>query len=196
MELNDTEKKIWERVSSMLEDEKVASPDHVERMTEWCQKLGPAEGADMEALVAGALVHDIGVLYDRKKHYTAGKPVAEDILRDAGLKEDKVGKALHVLESHSRYGGPVPASIEGKVGQDSDALEYIGAIGILRAVIRGLTDGSYNGRIKDFPDYLRNMLGKVQDTFHTKEAETLGRQRIEYMYKFLDRIESELKGDL
>jgi uncharacterized protein len=196
MKLNDVEKKIWERVSSDLKDERVASTDHIERMTTWCQRLGPAEEADMAILIAGALVHDIGVLHDRKNHYLAGKPVAGGILRDAGLPEDKIEPALHVLESHSRYGGPEPATIEAQVGQDADALEYIGAIGILRAVIRGLTDGSYNARISDFPDYLRNLLQKVEGTFHTEEAERIGTERIEYMRQFLKRLELELNYEV
>ncbi|MFZ7126465.1 MAG: HD domain-containing protein [Desulfobacterales bacterium] len=196
MKLNDLERKIWQRVSSELKDEVVASPDHVERMTTWCQKLGPAEGADMQSLVAGALVHDIGVLHDRKLHFTAGRPFAEEILREAGLPEEEIEAALHVLETHSRYGGPDPETVEARVGQDADALEYIGAIGILRAVIRGMTDGSFNGRISDFPDYLRNLLKKVEGTFHTDAARKIGTQRIEYMHRFLERIESELDGEV
>lgn len=196
MNLNEVEKNIWERVASDLVNERVASPDHVERMTTWCQALGPAEGADMTSLVAGALVHDIGVLHNRKNHYIAGKPAAADILRDAGLPEEKIEPALHVLESHSRYGGPAPETTEARVGQDADALEYIGAIGIIRAVIRGLTDGSYNARICDFPDYLRNLLGKVEGTFHTEAARKLGTERIEYMRRFLKRIEMELEGEV
>ncbi|RJQ80167.1 MAG: HD domain-containing protein [Desulfobacteraceae bacterium] len=196
MKLNELEQKIWQRISSDLSKEVVASPDHVERMTGWCRKLGPAEGADMQSLVAGALVHDIGVLHDRKYHYVVGRPFAVEILRDAGLPEEKIEPALHVLESHSRYGGPNPESIEARVGQDADALEYIGAIGILRAVVRGMTDGSFNGRISDFPDYLKNLLKKVEGTFHTEAARKIGTQRIEYMRRFLERIESELAGEV
>jgi hypothetical protein len=72
MELNKSQKLIWDRVCEDLDQEPVASPDHVERMTTWCQKLGSAQGADLETLVAGALVHDIGVPADRKNHFING----------------------------------------------------------------------------------------------------------------------------
>lgn len=195
MNLNTVEQRIWKQVSDILENEPVASLDHVQRMTDWCQKIGPEQGADMESLVAGALVHDVGVLTDRKMHYFTGKLVAEKILRNADFLVEKIPEVLHVLESHSRYGGPDPTSVEAKVGQDADALEYIGAIGILRAVVRGMTDGSFKGRISDFPDYLRNLLKNVEGTFHTEAARQIGMQRIAYMRRFLERIEAELGGE-
>jgi uncharacterized protein len=196
MKLNETEKQIHQTVTEELSIEKVASPDHVERMTGWCQKIGPSVGADMETLVAGALVHDIGVLLDRKKHFIAGKEKAREILQEAGFPAEKIEDSLHVLESHSRYGGPQPETIEAKVGQDADALEYIGAIGVLRAVVRGLTDGSFSGRISDFPEYLRNLLTKVEGTFHTDMARRIGTERIAYMHTFLGYIEKELRGEI
>jgi hypothetical protein len=81
------------------------------------------------------------------------------------------------------------------VGQDADALEYIGAIGILRAVVRGLNDGSFSGKISDFPEYLRSVLAKVEGTFHTGKAEELGQSRLKYMRSFLERIEQELQNE-
>jgi uncharacterized protein len=192
MELNEFQEKIWHFVKSDLSNEPVASVDHVERMTTWCQKLGPLRGADMDILVAGALVHDIGVVINRKDHYMVGRDRAKEILKEVGFPEDKIDGALHVLKTHSRYGGPEPQTTEAEVGQDADALEYIGAIGILRALIRGLNDGSFDGKISSFPDYLRSILSKVEDTFHTEEAESIGRSRIEYMESFLERIEKDL----
>ena len=81
------------------------------------------------------------------------------------------------------------------MAQDADALEYIGAIGILRALVRGLNDGSFNGRISDFPEFLQSILAKVENTFHTKEAEAIGRSRLEYMKIFIERVEKELKSE-
>ena len=192
MELNKLQQKIWHFVESDLSNEPVASTDHVERMTTWCQKLGPLRGADMDILVAGALLHDIGVVINRKDHYIVGRDRAKAILQEVDFPEENIDAAIHVLETHSRYGGPEPQTTEAEVGQDADALEYIGAIGILRALIRGLNDGSFDGKISSFPDYLRSILSKVEGTFHTKEAERIGKSRIEYMQRFLERIEKEL----
>ncbi len=194
MELSEIQEKIWSHAKSDLAEEPVASTDHVERMTAWCQELGPEVGADMEVLVAGALLHDVGVVIDRKRHFVVGCHRAAEILKEAGFPQEKIDAALHVLEAHSRYGGaPAPETAEARVGQDADALEYIGAIGIIRAVIRGLNDGSFDGKISGFPKYLRSVLAKVEGTFHTEKAGELGRSRVEYMRTFLERIEKELR---
>jgi uncharacterized protein len=195
MQLSKEQEKIWEAVTSDLADEPVASTDHVERMVSWCQKIGPSKGADMDILTPGALLHDVGVVINRKEHYAVGRTRAAEILKSVGFPEERTPAVLHVLEAHSRYGGPKAETVEAKVGQDADALEYIGAIGILRAVVRGLNDGSFNGKIKNFPDYLRSILAKVEGTFHTQEAEDMGRSRIEYMRGFLDRLERELEAE-
>jgi uncharacterized protein len=195
MKLSTQQQKIWDQVKQTLASEPVASVDHVERMTTWCQKLGEAAGANMDVLTAGALLHDVGVTVNRKLHYKVGRQRAAEILKEVGFPEEMAEEALHVLESHSRYGGPDPRTLEAKVGQDADALEYIGAIGILRAVVRGLNDGSFDGKIDSFPDYLRSILAKVEGTFHTKQAAAFGRPRLAYMKSFLEHIEKELKGE-
>jgi len=192
MKLNEIQERIWEIVKEDLAEEPVASVDHVERMVTWCQKIGPAEGADLDALIYGALVHDVGVLTDRKMHYIVGRDRALEIFQKVCVPQEKIEAALHVLETHSRYGGDSPQTIEAKVGQDSDALEYIGAIGIIRMVVRGMTDGSFNGRASDFPAYMRSILAKVENTFHTRKAQEIGARRFEFMYRFLDHMEKEL----
>lgn len=196
MELNDLQNRVWSRVQAQLADEQVASPDHVERMTTWCQKLGQNLNIDLEALTAGALVHDIGVTIDRKTHYSAGLDLARQILTENGLEQEKVDPALHVMQAHSRYGGPEPETAEAQIAQDADALEYIGAIGIVRAVVRGLNDGSFSGKAADFPQYLRELLSKVSSSFHTQEAEQYGHSRIAYMHSFLEQMEKELKFEV
>ena len=49
--------------------EQFAGTDHLERAYEWCQKIGRGRNADMEILLTAALLHDIGLPIDRKKHY-------------------------------------------------------------------------------------------------------------------------------
>ena len=196
MELNAVQKRIWSAVQERLADEQVASPDHVQRMTTWCQKLARDRKVDTEALTAGALVHDIGVTIDRKTHYTAGLDLARDILTRSDLEQEKIQPALHVMETHSRYGGPEPKTPEAQIAQDADALEYIGAVGILRAVIRGLNDKSFDGNINSFPEYLNSLLYRVSSSLHTQKAQDYAKKRIEFMESFLEQLEKEVNFEV
>lgn len=187
---------IWSRVKELLSQERVASPDHVDRMACWCGRLGRTVGADMEVLLAGALIHDVGVTVNRKLHFTAGKELAREILTGSGLPEEALQRALHVMECHSRYGGPEPKTLEAQVARDADAIEYLGAIGIVRAVVRGLTDGSFSGRAEDFPEFLRKVMGKLKSTFQIDGARVIGEERLRFMEEFLKRMELELSFQL
>jgi len=48
-------------------------------------KAGEDAGANMDVLIAGALLHDVGVTVDRKLHYTVGRQRAGEILREVGF---------------------------------------------------------------------------------------------------------------
>lgn len=168
----------------------------VERMVTWSEKLGAPPGGGPRGSNRRRFVHDIGVDIDSKTHYTACQTWAREILPSAGLPAEKIDTALELMGSHSRYGGSELSSLEAKVGRDADALEYIGAIGKVRAIVRSMADGSYTGKARDFPVSLENLLGKREGSFRTDEAEDMGAERISYMRSFLERIEQELRfGD-
>jgi len=141
----------WARVREFtkkeMADEKIAGTDHLKRAYEWCKKVGRARGADMEILLTAALLHDIGVPIDRKKHYEAALPKARAFLGDLGFKEDEIRKILHIIEAHSRYGGPDPQTLEAKILQDVDAIEYVGAVRLARSIVRALHEGSFEGKV-------------------------------------------------
>lgn len=196
-ELSDrVRRRIWDKVKQILSGERVASPDHIQRMTRWCEILGPKIGADMQTLVAGALIHDLGVTVDRRRHYIAGKELGREVLLEAGLPEGALEGALHVMECHSRYGGPEPKTVEARVARDADALEYLGAIGIVRAVVRGLTDGSFSGKAEDFPEFLFRLIESLRGTFQLEDTRKIGEERIRFMEQFLCRIKEELSFKL
>jgi uncharacterized protein len=75
--------------------------------------------------------------------------MARGILSQLGFTEDEIEPIAHVIEAHSRYGGPDPQTIEAKILQDADAVEYVGAIGLARAFPRTLESGDYSGDVEE-----------------------------------------------
>lgn len=183
---------IWQTVKDLLAEEPIATPGHVRRMTEWSERVGTEVGADLEVLTPGALLHDVGVLTNRPRHFVAGRAKAAEILEEVAYPQDKREAVLHVQEAHSRYGGPEPASVEAEVAQAADTIEYLGAIGIIRAAVRGVIDGSFTGEVDDFPAVLRKIIAGTPESL-PGSAQGVAEGRSKYMRAFLERLERELE---
>jgi uncharacterized protein len=187
--------RIREFAAKEVIGEKVAGIDHLERAFAWCQKVGKAKGANMETLLTGALLHDIGVPIDRKKHYEAGLPKARAFLIESGMEEKKVNEILHIIEAHSRYGGPSPQTLEAKILQDVDAIEYVGAVGLIRGILRALHEGSLSGRVEEVLGLINDLIKKVEGEFFTEEARKIVEKRIVFLKLFKEQLVKELAGE-
>ena len=192
MQVSKYEEKIWPYLKKELPEEKVAGLDHIKRTLAWAKKLGQELGSDMDVQIPGVMLHDIGVTKDRKKHYQRGIEPAEKILREINFPAPKISEVLHVIEAHSRYGGPAPRTLEAKVMWDVDAIDYVGAVGITRAVTRGLSDNSFDGNIFNFPEILKNIVKEVEDKLYFKESKKIIQPRIDFLNAFLRQLEIEL----
>lgn len=192
MAIDKYEERIWPYLKKELSAEKVAGLDHIKRTLAWAKKLGQELEANMEVLIPGVMLHDIGVTKDRKKHYQRGIEQAEKILREIKFPAPKISEVLHVIEAHSRYGGPAPRTLEAKIMWDVDAIDYVGAVGIIRAVTRGLSDNSFEGNVFDFPVLLKNIVKEVEDKLYFQESKKIIQPRIEFLNAFLRQLEIEL----
>lgn len=189
----------WARIRGFtrkeMAGEQIAGTDHLERVYEWCQKIGKGKSGEMEILLTAALLHDIGVPVDRKKHYEAGLPKAQAFLSKLEFKEEEIKKILHVIEAHSRYGGLDPQTPEAKILQDVDAIEYVGAVGLIRGIVRALHEGSFNGEIEEVPKLIDDLIKRVEGNFYTEEAKRIVEKRIAFLRAFSDRLKKELAGE-
>jgi uncharacterized protein len=136
------------------------------------ERIGAAEGADMEVVRAAALLHDVGreeAEATDQDHAAFVAARARQILADAP--PEKVEAVVAAILDHRFRAGPPPASLEARVLFDADKLDAIGAIGVARAL-------AYSGRagmrlwapVAD--DYLaRWQKGEVQPGEHTAAHE-------------------------
>ncbi len=118
---------------------------HIYRVWKVACQIGKEEGADMFVVELTALLHDIA---DWKLHDgddTVGPKVVRNVLFEYGVSEDIISHVCEVIVAMSFKGANVKSKVktlEGKVVQDADRLDAIGAIGIART----FTYGGHKGR--------------------------------------------------
>ncbi len=89
------------------------------------------DDCDKEIVALGALLHDAD---DYKLFSTENNANARSFLGNIGISKEEKEKIIHVINgvSFSHNKGRHPDTIEGKIVQDADRLDAIGAIGIAR----------------------------------------------------------------
>jgi len=181
--------------------------DHTARVVRDACKLAVGyPQADLTVLETAAWLHDIG--HGRKRHKGVSHAVASaemtaKLLPEMGYTPAMVAIICQAIVDHRYSSGRVPESLEGKLLQDADRLDALGAIGIARAFAdsterylydmddplaehRPLDDHRYT------LDHFFTKLLTLTETMHTPEARALAAQRVEYMRSFLREFADEI----
>lgn len=114
--------------------------DHIQRVYNMARRIGIAEQADIEIVLAAALLHDAdgNDLTDkakRKDHHLASADFAERILLEDGWSEERIKAVQHSIQAHRYRDNSVqPETIEAQVLFDADKLDSIGAVGVARVL--------------------------------------------------------------
>jgi uncharacterized protein len=126
--------------------------DHVLRVLHLAERLGRAEGADLEILQAAALLHDaigaapetaehVSEAHDlipgavgRKDHQHASAAFARKILTDEGWPKERIERVVECIQAHRFRGTTKPESLEARILFDADKLDVVGAFGAARTI--------------------------------------------------------------
>lgn len=184
--------------------------EHIMRVYRNAELIGKGEGADMEILLAAALLHDV-VVYPkgsskRSKSSDDSADLAEKILKKCGWPKGKIDRVSYCIRTHSYSKGIRPSSLEGRVLQDADRLDALGAIGVARTFSVGGSENRkfYNpadpfcktGREpQDWQwtlDHFQAKLLKLHRTMHTKTAKRMAKKRVRFMRAFLKQMAKEI----
>lgn len=180
---------------------------HSVRVYNNARTLAQSEKCDEEIVGLAALLHDVD---DRKLFATADYDNAKRIMVKCGIDADVREKVVNIISEVSFRGtdSVVPDSIEGKVVQDADRLDAMGAIGIARTFTYGGSRGRkmYDPDIKpnthmDAYAYLNNQgtslnhfyekLLLLKDMMNTDAARKIAEKRDRYMKEFLNEFIEE-----
>ena len=104
-------------------------------------RIAQVEGGNREVLTAAAYLHDIANLPKNHpdSHLSSERSAeqAEQIARELGFSEEAVVQLKDAVLCHSYSRGLTPTTLEGRIFQDADRLDAIGAIGVARTFTVG-----------------------------------------------------------
>lgn len=181
--------------------------DHVRRVSRLAGFLAKRNGADEFIARAAGFLHDYCRPDELEKgfpHYGA-EAIAIIRSRLAPLPlgdEDKEAILLSISE-HENYphnGDPSASTLEGKILQDADRLDAIGAIGVARnfmftAVVKGKMFDPSADRANTGCDtaiaYFYTMMLPLAEHLYTEDAKRLAEGRIRFLEGFLKEFYDE-----
>ena len=144
---------------------------------------------DMEIVSLAALLHDAD---DHKLFHTENNANARSFLKAHGV--EKVEEIISAINSvsFSQNRGKRPETLEGKIVQDADRLDAIGAVGIARTFAFGGEHGrSLDSSIRHFHDKLL----LLKDEMNTAAARRMAEERHAYMIGFLEEYAKEMNDN-
>ena len=217
MEANSVEAQVLSKVYQDMQQRYVGFDDpahgweHIKRVYRLALHIAELENADTFIVGMAALLHDIGHLSkDTSLHHAdLSVSMAGELLVAYDISAETREAILHAIASHSFSLGIEPRTLEAKVVRDTDRLDSLGAIGILRWAITGtvrrtaetqtyhpedpfaewhtLDDGHY------MLDHFFTKLLKLEETMTTRTGRVLAQERITFMRTYLDEFRRELE---
>ena len=190
---------------------------HIERVRRSALRIGADEQkADMFVVEISALLHDISDWKFNGGDEEAGSREAVEWLKGLGVDVntmERVSRVIGEVSFRGRGVTTVPSTIEGKIVQDADRLDAMGAIGIARAFAFGgrmgreMYDPDEKPQLHEtFEQYKRNRgntinhfhekLLLLRDLMNTDTARRMSAERHYFMLEFLDRFSKEWEGKL
>ena len=188
---------------------------HIHRVTKTAMQIGVKEGADLFIVELGAMLHDLGDFKFHDGDDTVGPKMVTEWLNSLNASEEVVNKVVTIVKEISYKGAKVDtpmSTLEGRVVQDADRLDAVGAIGVARTFAYGGSKGreihnpdvipqkhsnfeSYKNSTAPTINHFYEKLLLLKDRMNTSTAKKMAKQRHEFMLEYLDRFYKEWEGE-
>lgn len=165
---------------------------HSERVMKIAKYIGEqsSHSVDLEIIQVASITHDI---IDKKVAINVDDTTKELIskLTEIGYSQSQIDHILDIIQNMSYSTGRIPKTEEGKIVQDADRLEAIGAIAIARTFAYG---GKLNRLIYEKKNdncsiaHFYEKLLLLKDMMNTEAGKQIATKRHEYMKNYLEQF--------
>ena len=146
---------------------------------------------DIEVVSLAALLHDAD---DHKLFHTVNNANARSFLEEHSVDPGKTERIINAINSvsFSQNRGKHPETPEGKIVQDADRLDAIGAVGIARTFAYG---GEHGRSLDSSICHFHEKLLLLKEEMNTGTARKLAEERHAFMLTFLEKYQEETDDD-
>lgn len=184
---------------------------HSFRVWKMSKEIAKKEGGNLFVIELAALLHDVADWKFYGGDIKAGGKKAKQLLEKLKVDEETIEHICDIIDNVSFKGAGAENGIktlEGKIVQDSDRLDVIGAMGIARTFAYGGNKGRgiYNPKIKpklhkSFGDYKKNKSSSInhfyekilllKDRLNTRTAKKIAEKRHKFLENYLKQFFEE-----
>ena len=145
------------------------------------------QNCNKEIIALAAILHDTD---DYKLFKTQNNQNAVSFLKKHMVPAETLDQIINIINgvSFSKNKDKIPTSLEGKIVQDADRLDAIGAIGIARTFAYG---GKHGRTLNETIQHFYDKLLFLKDMMNTETAKQLAASRHEYHMTFLNELDKE-----
>jgi len=200
---------LQKEVRNKISNDPAHDFDHIMRVYKNAEKLAKKEKANTKLVLCAVLLHDI-VNYKKsdkrsKSSSTKSAIKARQILSKYDFSNSEINVITDAIRDHSFSKNKTSNTLEGKILQDADRLDAIGAIGIARAfAVSGAESRPFYNRMDPFcskrkpddqkwaVDHFYRKLLKLEKLMNTKSAKIEAKKRTKVLKSFLSELKHEI----
>jgi uncharacterized protein len=196
-------------VRKIMENDSAHDFEHIMRVYKNAQKLCKKEKVNEKLVLCSVLLHDI-VSYPKSDKRSNNSSIdsakkAKTLLKKHDFTENEIILVSNAIRDHSFSQKRTPKTMEGKILQDADRLDALGAIGIARVFATGgsLKRPFYNiddpfckkrnadDKIWTLDHFFQKLL-KLEFLMNTKSGKTEAKKRTRILKEYLKQLKQEI----
>ena len=200
---------LKDEVKKIMDGDSAHDFEHIMRVYKTAQKICKQEKINEKLILSAVMLHDI-VSYpksDKRSKLSSLESAkkSKQILKKYNFSKEEITIISDAIRDHSFSQNKVPETLVGKILQDADRLDALGAIGIARVFATGgsLKRPFYN---MDDPfckkrnpndkiwtvDHFFQKLFKLESLMKTKSGKMEAKKRTRVLKEFLNHLKQEI----